>query len=111
MKRQRPCEHCDDGLLWENETTGELTCDTCHAVCGLRETVSEARRQQRERERRQSRREHDEYDNSGRTRLYGGYYGAYLSENGSEYAIDAYGEITQGLCTPHLDGWRQRSTA
>lgn len=96
--------------MWENETTGELVCDTCHVVEGLREPTSRAQKQRRRREERHSYDDREEYD-GGRIRLYGGYKRAYLSENGRQYAIDAYDDVTDGLWTPHDRGWRTKRSS
>ena len=103
---KRSCPHCDDGVVWENETNGHYICDSCHTVFGAGPNSDPAARQASLREQRQSYDERGEYDGSGRARLFGGYRRAYLSWNtGSEYAIDSYGEEVDGLLVPHKRDW------
>jgi len=103
---QRSCPLCDDGVVWEDEATSELVCDSCHAVLSAREPTSTARKQTARREERQQydRDAYDTYDHSNRMRLHGGYEHAYYAWNGREYALDTYDEVTDGLWTPHKRG-------
>ncbi|MDB9247434.1 hypothetical protein PN419_00235 [Halorubrum ezzemoulense] len=102
---ERACPHCDNGMLWETEATGEVVCDTCFVSVNSDETRILARQQRRLREERLSY-ERDTYENSGRTRALGGYRQAYFSWNtGPEYAIDMYDDVTDGLWTPHKRDW------
>lgn len=110
-KPSRPCDHCDDGLLWSDKNTGEVTCDTCHISFTPSPSTPRAVKQRWRRERRLSRPDHKEYD-SGTTRLVGGYQRAYYSwRTGPEYAIDEYGEIDDGLYVPHERNWQRNAAA
>lgn len=101
---QRACPHCEDGVVWEQEATGEYICDSCHVSLDSGPRVDLAAQQQSLREQRHAY-SRGEYDRSGRARLIGGYRHAYLSSNGAEYAIDAYDTETDGLLTPHKRDW------
>lgn len=107
----RPCPHCDDGILWRNNDTSELTCDLCFVSFAPSITPTPAQKQRERREKRQSRRPHEEYDNDT-TRLIGGYERAFYSwRTGPEYAIDAYGDHTEGLLVPHKRTWNRAADA
>lgn len=105
-RRVRACNHCETGTLWRIEERGALVCDTCHAYHEAQERKSKADRQRVRRERRQSYDDRDEYEHSGRARLFGGYERAYYSwVTDREYAIDQYDEVTENLWTPHNRAW------
>lgn len=100
----RPCDVCDGGVIWRDETTKQLVCDSCHTVHETRDTLGAPNGIHMPSD--HDRREHDEYENSDRRRCHGGYRRAYLSRNtGPEYAIDAYDDHTDGLLTPHKRDW------
>jgi hypothetical protein len=96
----RPCNHCDDGWLWAVDT--EVVCDHCH-VTMFRTPGDSPTIAQRRDDSHGDWYQRDEYENSGRARLIGGYKQAYVaSESGSkEYAIDEYGTVGDGIWTPH----------
>ena len=99
---ERRCPHCERGLLVRNEPKGELVCTNCFTTTLGVDTDPPAQYQHGAAERSASY-DRDTYEHSGFARLVGGYKHAYVSDitDDREYALDTYGEITDGLWTPH----------
>lgn len=105
-RTDQSCQYCEDGVLHEDEQTKTTVCDSCFAANRPRDTISRARKQRLRRQRRQSP-THNYGGDDDRRRMCGGYHHAYYSwVSGPEYAIDEYGEKTDGLLVPHKRDWR-----
>jgi len=106
---QKPCRHCATGVVWHDNTTGQLMCDDCYrAPAPARPHITpqsvtgyprEADCYQRE-----------TYAHSNRVRLIGGYTHAYDESNGSDYALDGNTNDTL-LAVPNARTWHRSGRA
>ena len=98
------CPHCDDGVLWRNERTRERVCDSCHAA--LAPVDRSATLKLRDPYDRQYEPRGEGGGERDQRRLVGGWQHAYYSwVTDKEYALDTYGEVTDGLWTPRDRDW------
>jgi len=106
---KKPCQHCATGVVWHDNTTGQLMCDDCYrAPAPARPHVTPQSVTGYPREADCYHRE--TYAHSNRVRLIGGYTHAYDASNGSDYALDSDSNDTL-LAVPNARTWHRSGRA